>query len=618
MAELIAQGERPHERWRRTLPEGTVVVLGRHSGHWSVRWDRHISRRHLRLLWNAGLLHVEVLPEAQNPVFYRGKECRKFTVRPGERFVVGQTSFTLIEQPVTVAIDLPEPSLQQAFSHEQLSQVAYRNPDHRIEVLSRLPEAISRAADDTEMCVVLVNMLLAGIRRADVAAVVIASEGGPSNMLTGAEARPDSSEKPSGSASPGSDRTIDVLHWDQRTLLGVGFHPSRRLILDAVDRQQSILHVWGSRSEGSSQSYTLQSEVDWAFCTPVLGSACRGWAIYVAGRFHGDTPGSETGFSPEALRDEVKFTEVVAAAIASLRHMRLLERRQASLSQFFSPVILQSLTEEDPEEALAPRETDVSVLFCDLRGFSRQAEQHADDLLGMLQRVSDALGVMTRQILDHGGVIGDFQGDAAMGFWGWPVRRPDAIANVCKAALAIRSRFEAAAKLPDSPLAQFRVGIGVATGRAVAGKIGTADQVKVTVFGPVVNLASRLEGMTKILRAPILLDRATADAVRKSVPWHVARIRRLAVVRPYGMDYPIEVSELLPPAEQYPLLTDQHLQYYEQALDAFLAGQWTEALEWLHQLPAADAVTDFLTVFIGQHNRTPPPGWDGVIPLASK
>jgi len=82
--------------------------------------------------------------------------------------------------------------------------------------------------------------------------------------------------------------------------------------------------------------------------------------------------------------------------------------------------------------------------------------------------------------------VGDFQGDAAMGFWGWPLRQPDAVLRTCRAALAVRAEFEATEG--------FHAGIGVATGPAVAGKIGTVDQVKVTVFGPVVNLASRLEG----------------------------------------------------------------------------------------------------------------------------
>ena len=68
----------------------------------------------------------------------------------------------------------------------------------------------------------------------------------------------------------------------------------------------------------------------------------------------------------------------------------------------------------------------MTVLFCDLRGFSRESERSADDLFGLLERVSRALGVMTHHILEEGGVIGDFHGDAAMGFWGWPIAQADA------------------------------------------------------------------------------------------------------------------------------------------------------------------------------------------------
>ena len=152
----------------------------------------------------------------------------------------------------------------------------------------------------------------------------------------------------------------------------------------------------------------------------------------------------------------------------------------------------------------------------------------------------------------------------------------------------------------------------------MAGKIGTVDQVKVTVFGPVVNLASRLEGMTKIIRAPILLDETTARLIAQQVPTQKARVRRLAVVRPFGLDTPLEVSELLPPESEYAQLSDEHLTHYEAALDAFLARRWPDALRLLHHLPTDDLVTDFLTVYIARHNRTPPDDWDGVIALENK
>ena len=591
MPDLIAQGVEPQQRWRRKLPEGQPVLIGRATGPWAVPWDQHISRRHAQIVWANGCLEVTRSAGARNPVYFRGEDVNRCQLAPGDHFVIGQTTFTLADQQVNVTADAPQPVQQQSFSAQYLKQVPFRNPDHRIEVLSRLPEVISGTAGDADLVVRLVGMLLAGVPRADAAAVVAAEwEAGKETAETRAMVR--------------------VLHWDQRLMISNDFHPSQGLILEAVRQRQSVLHVWRGGGAGGPQAFTESENFDWAFCTPVLGRACAGWALYVAGQFGAERAGAASPSDPTDLREDVKFTELVAAMLSSLRQMRLLEHRHATLSQFFSPVVLDTLAVEDPEVVLAPRETVVNVLFCDLRGFSRESERHADDLLGLLRRVSNALSVMTHHIRQQGGVVGDFQGDAAMGFWGWPLPQPDAILRTCLAALAVRAEFEATA--------DFHAGIGVATGRAVAGKIGTIDQVKVTVFGPVVNLASRLEGMTKILHAPVLLDEATARAVRREVPREVARVRRVAIVRPYGLDTPLEVSELLPPAAQDPLLTDEHLASYERALDAFVAGRWREAFELLHRIPPEDRVKDLLTVAIAQHNRTPPPGWDGVIPLSSK
>jgi adenylate cyclase len=608
MPDLIAQGIEAQQRWRRTLPEGEAIVLGRLGGVWAVPWDNQVSRRHAQLLWNGSRLEVVRLPEAANRLFLNGRELDRFTLVPGEHFVIGQTAFTLADQQANVSIDAPAPLQQQSFSSQYLKQVQFRNPDHRIEVLSRLPDVISGATDDQELFVRLVSMLLAGVLRADAAAVVAVEmeEGGDEGVHEGHEEHEEGYEEGEGvrndvPSATGQRRPVRVLHWDQRLAISTDFRPSQGLILESIGQRQSVLHVWRGADVSDSDSFTASDAFDWAFCAPVLGKSCRGWGLYVAGRFNADQTD---------LREDVKFTELVAAMLSSLRLMRLLEHRHATLSQFFSPVVLDTLAVEDPEVVLAPRETEVSVLFCDLRGFSRESERQAGDLLGLLQRVSRALGVMTHHIREQGGVVGDFQGDAAMGFWGWPLPQRDSVLRTCRAALAVRAEFEATTG--------FHAGIGVATGKAVAGKIGTVDQVKVTVFGPVVNLASRLEGMTKILRAPILLDAATARIVRKQVPRDVARVRRLAIVRPYGLDTPLEVSELLPPVSQYPELTDQHLEYYEAAVDAFLKRSWSTAFELLHRIPAEDQVKDFLVVYIAQHNRKAPADWDGVIQLASK
>ncbi|HQU42765.1 MAG TPA: adenylate/guanylate cyclase domain-containing protein [Pirellulales bacterium] len=593
MADLIAQGNEPHQRWRRTLRANQQFVLGRDAGIYSTPWDAQISRHHASVCWTDGRLHVEKLAEARNPIFLSGQANDHFVLSPGEHFVIGQTTFTLASDTVKWLADLNRPVEEQTFSPQALERVRFRNADQRIEVLSRLPDVISGSVSENELFVRLVSMLLAGIPRASAVALVATSE------------------------SPASGPPVRVLHWDRRLSGGDDFRPSQRLILDAVRRGESVLHIWEPERDASAALFTMSANVDWAFCTPVHGEACRGWGVYVAGQFTGSLL-SEQPAAPEDLREDMKFTELVAATLNSLRQTELLQRKQAALRGFFSPQILEAITHEDPEVVLAPRETEVSVLFCDVRGFSRRAERQAEHLLTLLDRVSKALGVMTHHILDKGGVFGDFQGDAAMGFWGWPIAQENMVERACSAALAIRLAFETAARDPSHPLADFRVGIGLATGRAVAGRIGTTDQSKVTVFGPVVNLASRLEGMTKILHSPILLDEPTSRAVRQQVAANVARSRRIAVVRPYGFEGPVEVSELLPPADVYPDLSDENIRDYEAALDAFVSGDWSQSVELLHRVPAKDRVKDFLTVYIAQYNRTPPAGWDGVVTLERK
>jgi adenylate cyclase len=591
MADLIAQGMQDQQRWRRSLPEGQTVLLGRTSGEWSVPWDGEISRRHAQLTWSGGRLHVCRLPTARNPIFVGGETVEEANLRPGESFVSGETTFTVTDEKLEVESNTPAPMAEQAFRVQDLQQVTYHDADRRLDILSRLPELIAGATSDAELFIRLGNMLLAGIPQAEVVAVV--------------------------SSDPGASLPIEVLYWDRRTPFGGDFRPSQRLILRAIQRKESVLHVRGAGGDLGA-SVTVGGVFDWAFCTPLRGESTSGWGLYVAGRFSGPGPDGSGPADEWDLRAEVKFTELVAALLSSLREVRLLHGRQAVLGQFFSPTVLRALANEDAASLLAPRETQVSVLFCDLRGFSRESERSETNLLGLLERVSKALGVMTRHILDQGGVIADFQGDAALGFWGWPIQQSDTISRVCQAALAIRTQFDAAGNQARVPLAGFRAGIGIATGTAVAGKIGTRDQAKVGAFGPVVNLGSRLEGMTKLLDAAVLIDEATARLARELLPPGVARLRRVARVKPCGLDRPLTVTELLPPADDYPELRDEHIAAYEEALGAFQAGRWSEAYELLDKVPADDRVKDFLTIYIAQRERVAPPDWNGVIVLSDK
>jgi adenylate cyclase len=277
-----------------------------------------------------------------------------------------------------------------------------------------------------------------------------------------------------------------------------------------------------------------------------------------------------------------------------------------------------AIADEDPNVVLAPRECHVSVLFCDLRGFSRRSEQMSDNLPELLARVSEALGVTTGEVLDKGGVIGDFHGDAAMGFWGWPLEQANAPAQACRAALAIRQAFCDFAGQTQHPLNDFQIGLGIASGQAVAGKIGTVDQVKVTAFGPVVNLAARLESLSGRWQAPVLLDGPTAEAVRAQLPASEGRCRRLAVVRPFGIDSTIEIFELLPPESPLHELTDADLAQYEAALQAFVEGRWGDAKQLLTSVPDTDRAKSVLQSMLAQNGGQVPDDWPGYVVLEAK
>jgi len=115
MADLIAQGEQPSDRWRRALPLGQPVLLGRTTIPWAVPWDDRISREHARLTWTGEALRIEQLAEAKNPIFLRGEAVAAATITPGQHFVIGKTTFSVLEDRIALTLDLPEPFQEQSF-----------------------------------------------------------------------------------------------------------------------------------------------------------------------------------------------------------------------------------------------------------------------------------------------------------------------------------------------------------------------------------------------------------------------------------------------------------------------------------------------------------------------
>lgn len=591
MFDLIVSGPDRRQRLRLPLDGEKTLLVGRlENADVAVAWEPMLSRRHVELTITDDQVSGRTLADAANPVFVSGIVVSDFTLHDGDAFVVGTTEFRLAASQADDSSQQDRLLEEIRFDAGQLRQIPFSDADKRIEVLTHLPKVIWGTRTDADFFLRVAQLLLAGIPRAEAVAIV----------------------------EPVGD-TIEILHWDRRNETEGGVHPSSRLVREAVvSSNRSVLHVWEPEFENANPQYTATGGFNWAFCTPVLVTGQPRRGLYVAGQLDSASIASGADEHSALLSADVRFTELVSEIVSSLRRLSRLERHQAGLRQFFAPPILEALGQDLDTDILEPRECDVTVLFCDLRGFSQHAESAAHDLTGLLARVSEALGVMTEQILHFGGVTGDFQGDAALGFWGWPFASESAPLNACRAALAIRKAFKTASSTPGHALADFEMGIGIAHGRAVAGKIGTSEQVKVTVFGPVVNLASRLETMTTQLRVPIVLDEPTAAFVRERLDHTEARTRRLGKVIPVGMETAVFVSELLPPEHEFPLLRDEHIAQYEDGVKCFIEGDWEGAWQSLHSMPAGDRAQDFLAMPIVQHNRRAPADWDGIIRLTSK
>lgn len=589
MADLQAQGEGRENTWRKVLAHGETF-LGRVPTlcELATPWDKKISSKHASLTPERDKLRVKKLSAAKNPIFYNGKEINEFIMSMGEFFLIGDTKFSFLPSESTVeASDLPSPLAEVTCSAKELADASFDDAADRIEALSSLPNLIRFSPSEQELERQALDVLLKGVPRADLAAIVVLdSETGAVKVR----------------AQRGQREGMPLIQ------------PSVRLVVEAVRRRrQPVFHTW-LRSQSSE--FTPSINCDWAICVPLPDDPTPGWALYVLGASMPSFADVSKGL-PNAQKGDLKFTQVAADILGALRQMGALQRRKSMLESFLSPTVLQALAhgdQQDLEDVLRPRQINSTVLFCDLRGFSQMGE--VENLEEHCERVSEALSVMTRNILDKDGVISDFQGDSAMGFWGWPLEAPDSVAQAARSALAIRKEFIQYGKRRGHPLQNFTCGIGLAQGTAIAGRLGAFDQAKVGVFGPVVNLAARLEALTKYFRTPILVDETVAQSLRQIGGFHF-RMRLLGRFQPAGMKRVVELHELMLPRHEPGAMSEQMERDFEVGVAAFLAGRWSEAENFLGVM-RSDGPSLVLLDFMRQHHGRPPTDWNGIITFDSK
>jgi adenylate cyclase len=213
------------------------------------------------------------------------------------------------------------------------------------------------------------------------------------------------------------------------------------------------------------------------------------------------------------------------------------ERRQ--LAQFFSPAVLREVV-QSRGQALTSRRRLVTVLFSDIRGFTSLSERVEPEQVAEMLR--EYLTEMTEVVFRYGGTVDKYIGDCIMALYNAPVDDPDHAAKAIRTGLEFLERTAGVSARWESRLGvRIRAGVGINTGEAVVGTMGSRQRLEYTAIGDTVNLASRLEGLTKVHGAGIIISETTLQRVRDCF-----LTRELGEVAVRGRTTPVKIYAVVP------------------------------------------------------------------------
>jgi adenylate cyclase len=251
---------------------------------------------------------------------------------------------------------------------------------------------------------------------------------------------------------------------------------------------------------------------------------------------------STTYLRAEAAAGGAKLGVIVVFNDATDRRAR--QRIQSLFGAYLDPRVVERIIEEGDLEGEGVRR-EMTILFCDLKGFTRTAERLTAEQL--IQYINIYLAVMSEPVARHGGVTDKYIGDAIMAYWGPPFSDPDKHALLaCRAALEQRRlvaelRRRVAEEIgPIVSAKDIDIYTGIATGDVVAGSIGPRQSRSFTVIGNAVNLASRLESSSKSMGRSLLVSEATWAAAKRAFEF-----RELEPLTVRGRSKPERVFELV-------------------------------------------------------------------------
>jgi adenylate cyclase len=312
---------------------------------------------------------------------------------------------------------------------------------------------------------------------------------------------------------------------------------------------------------------------------------------------------------------------VLLQAMINYSYQLFLEKRQKSkIKQLFGQYVPESYVDvliNTPDLSMEGQLRELSVLFCDIRNFTTICEQLSATEVKRL--LNNFFSPVTKIIFDTQGTIDKYVGDMVIAFWGAPIPIENN-KHALQATLSALNMFKALPSinkhLIENGLPPINIGIGIGTGLMNVGDMGSTFRKAYTVLGDNVNLASRLESLTKYYDVPILVNDVTREGqtelLWRTIDKVVVKGRKSAVsiYQPLGLFNEISLERL------------EEIETYHKALEYYYAQDWDACLDLFKTLQEKFPTTYLYTLYllrIQQHKENPPPkNWDGAFTHTEK
>jgi adenylate cyclase len=340
---------------------------------------------------------------------------------------------------------------------------------------------------------------------------------------------------------------------------------------------------------------------------PLLSAA---WSfVFTLLLLEGYTMGNYLLFSRLGIQLELFYplTEIVGVYLGITMQRFLAEERERvrirkAFESYVAPTVVQQMLKHPEALRLGGERRVISLLFTDIRGFTSMSENL--DPESLVKLLHDFLNPMSNIIINQGGTIDKYMGDAIMALFGAPLDQPDHASKACRAALEMRATLEALNRQwEEEGRPPLKIGVGVNSGPVAVGNMGSDRLFDYTAIGDNVNLASRLEGLNKYYGTNILISQATADSLENGFV-----LRDVDRVQVKGKAQAAGIFELVSEAPASPEAT-QFLAAYHQGLADYRQQRWAESLTGFEEalkLKPHDAATKRYLSLARRYQKSPP------------